>query len=91
MFYVAQALLLEENVSYSKHSGVIAAFGQRFAKTGRIPDKFHRYLIEAQDSRNVADYDARPTLAKSAALKQIERAREFATAAARFLGKVNSK
>lgn len=34
MFYVAQAFLLGEGLSFSKHSAVIAAFGQQFAKTG---------------------------------------------------------
>jgi uncharacterized protein (UPF0332 family) len=40
MFYVAQALLLSEGLAYSKHSGVIAAFGEHFAKTGRVPAEF---------------------------------------------------
>ena len=42
MFYIAQAFLLEETLAYSKHSAVIALFGQRFAKTGRVPEAFHR-------------------------------------------------
>jgi uncharacterized protein (UPF0332 family) len=33
MFYVAQAFLAGEGLSFSKHSAVIAAFGQHFAKT----------------------------------------------------------
>ena len=37
MFYIAQALLLDLELSFSKHSGVIAAFGQHFAKTDRVP------------------------------------------------------
>jgi uncharacterized protein (UPF0332 family) len=57
MFYVAQALLLEEKLTYSRHSAVISAFGQRLAKTGGVPAAFHRYLIEAQESRDIADYD----------------------------------
>jgi uncharacterized protein (UPF0332 family) len=35
MFYAAKALLAGEGIPVSKHSGVIAAFGQRFARTGR--------------------------------------------------------
>jgi uncharacterized protein (UPF0332 family) len=45
MFYVAESLLLGEGLSFSKHSGVIAAFGQHFTKTGRLSPEFHRYLI----------------------------------------------
>ena len=41
MFYVAEALLLDHDLSFSKHSEVIAAFGQYFAKTGRVSTKFH--------------------------------------------------
>jgi uncharacterized protein (UPF0332 family) len=36
MFYVAEAFLLEDDLSFSKHSAVISAFGRRFAKSVRI-------------------------------------------------------
>lgn len=77
MFYVAQAFLLNENLAYSKHSAVISAFGQRLAKTGRVPAVFHRYLIEAQESRNIGDYDTGPGLGRDEAMEQIVRAKEF--------------
>lgn len=77
MFYVAQVFLLEEKLAYSKHSAVISAFGQRLAKAGRVPAAFHRYLIEAQESRNVGDYDTGPGLSHEEAAKQIVRAKEF--------------
>ena len=32
MFYVAEALLLGEGLTFSKHSAVIAAFGKSFVK-----------------------------------------------------------
>ncbi len=41
MFYVAEALLCERNLSFSKHAGVHSAFGQHFAKTGALDPKFH--------------------------------------------------
>ena len=56
MFYVAEALLLGLGQSYSKHALVISAFGREFAKTERLDPKFHRWLIDAQDLRNVGDY-----------------------------------
>jgi uncharacterized protein (UPF0332 family) len=77
MFYVAQAFLLEEKLAYSKHSAVISAFGQRLTKTGRVPAAFHRYLIEAQESRNIGDYDTGPGLSDDEAATQITRAKEF--------------
>jgi len=42
--------------SYSSHSAVISAFGREFAKTGRLDSKYHRWLIDAQDLRNIGDY-----------------------------------
>jgi len=58
MFYVAEALLVDLGHSYSKHAGVIAAFGREYTKGGTLDPKFHRWLIDAQDLRSVADYTA---------------------------------
>lgn len=77
MFYVAEAFLLSEGLSFSKHAGVISAFGQHFVKTGRVPHPFHRYLIEGQASRNVGDYDLSANLSKAEAAELIRRAQEF--------------
>jgi len=44
MFYLAEALLLTQGLSFSKHSAVIAAFGRVFVKTGLMEGKFHAYL-----------------------------------------------
>jgi uncharacterized protein (UPF0332 family) len=84
MFYVAEALLLDEGLVFSKHSAVIAAFGQRFSKTGRVPAEFHRYLIEGQDSRNIGDYGIQPTLSSEDAEEQIAHAEEFLQLAERM-------
>jgi uncharacterized protein (UPF0332 family) len=88
MFYVAEAFLLGEGLAFSKHSAVIAAFGRRFAKTGRVPQEFHRYLIGGQDSRNVGDYDIRPGLSKDEAAEQIARAEQFLELAERLIGPI---
>jgi uncharacterized protein (UPF0332 family) len=45
MFYIAQAFLEGEGLAFSKHSAVIAAFGQHFARTGKVPVEFHRFLL----------------------------------------------
>ncbi len=85
MFYIAEAFLLEEKSAYSKHSAVISAFGQSFAKTGRVPEEFHRYLIEGQESRNIGDYDTGPGLSHNEAAEQIARAEKFIQLARRLL------
>jgi uncharacterized protein (UPF0332 family) len=77
MFYASEALLLSENLSYSSHAGVISALGKYFVKTNKIPSKYHRYLIDAQDQRNRGDYDINPGLTKEDADKLIVQAEEM--------------
>ena len=90
MFYVAEAFLLGEGISYSRHSAVIAGFGQTFARTGRVPAEFHRYLIEGQSSRNVGDYDIGPGLSPAEAAEQIAHAAEFLKLGERLLAPANA-
>lgn len=77
MFYLAEALLLEQNLSFSSHAGVISAIGKYLAKTNKIPTKYHRYLIDAQDQRNKSDYDINPSLTEEDATKLIIKAEEM--------------
>jgi uncharacterized protein (UPF0332 family) len=77
MFYIAEAFLLNENLSFSKHSAVISKFGEYFARPGRISPEFHRYLIQAEQSRVRADYDAASKATAIEATEQINRAAEF--------------
>jgi uncharacterized protein (UPF0332 family) len=77
MFYAVQALLLTAGLSFSKHAAVIAAFGREFAKQGIVPVEFHRYLIEAQEDRNVGDYGIGPGISADEAREQIMRAEEL--------------
>lgn len=86
MFYVAKAILLGQGLSFSKHSAVVAAFGERFAKTGLVPANFHRYLLDGEDSRHVGDYDIGPGLSADEAEEQIRHAHEFLDLAERLIG-----
>lgn len=85
MFYCAEAVLLTDNLTFSKHSSVIAAFGQHFAKTGRLPQELHRMLIEAQDMRNLSDYDLMAVLTQEAAEALLAKSRTFSLAVSDFL------
>lgn len=86
MFYAAEALLLNKALAFSKHSAVIAAFGQHFAKTGEAPQELHRYLIQGMDSRNVGDYDIGIGLSADEAAEQIAHAEAFIIFAEQELG-----
>jgi uncharacterized protein (UPF0332 family) len=77
MLYAAQALLLERGLSFSKHTAVIGAFGREFAKSGSLDVKYHRYLIDAQDFRNLGDYGAGSALTADQAKQVIDWAAEF--------------
>jgi uncharacterized protein (UPF0332 family) len=85
MFYVAEALLADIGESYNKHSAVISAFGREFAKTGKLDSKFHRWLIDAQDFRNVGDYGIDANVSEDDANLTCEWANEFIEAAENFL------
>jgi uncharacterized protein (UPF0332 family) len=85
MFYAAEAFLLEDGLAFSKHSAVIAAFGERFAKTGRVPAEFHRYLLDGEDRRNSGDYGLGPGLSRADADEQIARAERFIDLVERLL------
>jgi uncharacterized protein (UPF0332 family) len=86
MFYIAEAFLEGENLSFSKHSAVISAFGREFARTGRVPMEFHRYLMEAQGLRHSGDYGARSAVTHEQGHEQITRAEQFLALAGRMIG-----
>jgi uncharacterized protein (UPF0332 family) len=44
---------------------VIAAFGQHFANTDKVPVHFHRYLLEAQELRHSGDYGPRDAVTQA--------------------------
>lgn len=86
MFYVAEALLNEKELSFSKHGNVHAAFGEHFAKTKILDPKFHRWLIDAFDKRLVGDYGVEANIEMEIAASMINQAREFLEASQAYLG-----
>lgn len=85
-FYIAEALLLSEDQSYSRHSQVVAQFGRRFAKTGEMDQTYHRLLIESFELRQSADYSASPeAISPEDAEHTITEGRRFLTAAREYL------
>ena len=77
MFYVASAFLEGDGLSFGKHSAVIGAFGKNFAKTGRVPKQFHRYLIAAEKKRKDADYGIELEITSEDAQSTIIQAQEM--------------
>jgi uncharacterized protein (UPF0332 family) len=87
MFYVASAFLLGEGMTFSKHSAVIAAFGQHFAKTGLVPAEFHRFLLDAEDERKAGNYRIE-SVTEAQTAEQIDRAAKFLALAEDKIGKL---
>ena len=86
MFYLAEAFLEGEGLSFSKHSAVISAFGREFAKTGRVPVEFHQFLIEAQELRTTGDYGQLNAVTPEQAAEQIDHATQFVDLARQAIG-----
>lgn len=85
LFYIAEALLLARGLSFTTHAAVIANFGKEFAKPGILNQKFHKYLIDAQDRRNVGDYSVRDAVDEEQAEEMLDWAMEFLQAAEKYL------
>jgi len=77
MFYMAEALLLLKDKSYSSHAAVIAALHKEFVSTGKMPRTMHTALHKAFDLRQKSDYlsDVEVTGDKARAI--LKSAREF--------------
>ena len=56
MFYAILALLIFEEYSSSKHSGVLSYFNIRFVKSGLISKDLGRFVNKAFDLRMRSDY-----------------------------------
>jgi len=85
MFYLATAVLLTKGLNFSKHKAVVAAFGQHFVKTNIFDHKFHKYLVESFEQRQIGDYEPLEEITKEITQKNIERAVEFLDAVKDYL------
>jgi len=86
MFYVAEAFLEGAEMSFSKHSAVIAAFGREFVQAGKVPREFHRFLLEAQELRHGGDYGPPDMVTSEQARGVIAHAKRFLEVAERSIG-----
>ncbi|MEW6356179.1 MAG: HEPN domain-containing protein [Planctomycetota bacterium] len=85
MFYAVEALLLTKGLSFSKHAGVVSAFGKEFVKTGEFHPELHRQLRDAFRWRQAGDYSATPVVTKKVAHRLIAQASEFIQAIEKYL------
>lgn len=86
MFYIAEAFLEGEGMSFSSHAAVISAFGREFARTNKVPSVFHKFLIDGQDLRTSGDYGRLNTVSVEQANEQITNAEQFLELAQNLIG-----
>lgn len=77
IFTAVRAVLANDKVDFSKHSGVIAYFQKEYIKTGIFDVKYSKYLQNAFQIRNSCDYDDFFIASKQDAEEQYNRASEF--------------
>ena len=81
-FYAVTALLLHDNLSSSKHTGIRSLFNQRFVKKGKITREWAEFYNDLFEKRQESDYvdfvkfeedQVKPLLSKAKAfIQQIE-------------------
>ena len=76
-FYAASALLLNEGMDTSKHSGVIALIHQHFVKNGRLNKEQGRNLNWLFELRSVGDYGVSLHVVKQDAQRAVNIAEDF--------------
>jgi uncharacterized protein (UPF0332 family) len=79
-------IILTKEMSFSKHQAVVASFGQHFVKTKIFEQKFHQYLVEAFEQRQIGDYEPLEEITKETAQKSIDHALELLNAVKERIG-----
>ena len=74
MFSAVRAILALDGVDYSKHAGVIAYFQKEYVKTGKFDKLYSKYLSQAFQIRNQADYEDFYVVSQKDATEQFEKA-----------------
>jgi uncharacterized protein (UPF0332 family) len=86
VFYAATALLLCEELEFSKHSGVIAAIHQHFVKTGKLDKQSGKDLNWLFELRGIGDYGITTHVPKQDAERAIQVAQGFLNTVKKFIG-----
>jgi len=77
MFYAVLALLATRRKETSRHSGVLSLFDREFVKAGVFSKDLSRWLHEAFNLRQSADYGTRFTPSSDAVRELVTNARTF--------------
>ena len=84
-FYLAQAALATKDISRSKHSGVIAAFGSYLTKKGVLPEALHKTFLYLYESRVRSDYSTESAPSSEETQEALDKASDFARSVEAYL------
>ena len=85
-FYAATALLLSQELTFSRHSGVIASVHREFVRNGRLDAQHGKNLNWLFELRGVGDYGGLVHVTEVDAEQAIRAASEFLQAIKVLLG-----
>lgn len=85
MFYAVLALLIFEEYSSSKHSGVLSYFNQNFVNKGLFSKELGRALNKAFDLRQRVDYREQVMITHEQVKPFLESGRDFIVACKKYL------
>jgi len=85
MFYAAEALLLTRELSFSKHSALIAAFEEKFVKTGVFDTRYHIDLLHVFELKNTGDYGSLEAVSEQEAQQAVAHSRDLLQAIEEYL------
>lgn len=88
-FYVAEALLLTEGITSSSHRNLIAQYGLRFARPGKLDRSFHRTLVQAFELRQIGDYHTEVPVNPATVEELIAQGRRFLEAASHYVDQLS--
>jgi len=89
IFYAASALLFSKEMSFGKHSAVLAAFRQHFIKTSEFDVKWSGIYQRVMSHRQSGDYDINVRVEKEQAMLDVEDAQAFVEEVEQWLRKQN--
>jgi uncharacterized protein (UPF0332 family) len=88
MFYAVLALLVHEEYSSSKHSGVLIYFNKRFIKEGVFPERLGRAINRAFELRQRGDYREHVDLSYEQVAPYLDEAEVFVRAVKDYLQRI---
>lgn len=87
VFYIAEALLNEKDLRFSKHGTVHGAFAQHYIRTKIFDQKYHKLLTGAFRRRMLGDYDEVARFSSEEVSQVIEQAWDFLNVAKDYLSR----